>query len=262
MALSQLKIARDHLNIENRPEVSTENQQYEWRKLVGSIRRRVQRHGSSQTETAEQVPSNQPVRRKSSLTHAKLDFLRREKSREEDPSETPRKNDTKKENTLSKQKSVGFDFTIETPPINKPKESTTSKPNEQFASLIPKIDKDKLFVKSSDNIKGVRKSDSTKSKDGVKVQKSSNFSFRSNSNKKNDRGKTKEEKQVTRDDFLKATMRIFLVVSPPVGKMQVIKHDLSHYYLLTNYLEHDIFTTNNSFLLAPSILHKFTSTFF
>lgn len=31
----------------------------------------------------------------------------------------------------------------------------------------------------------------------------------------------KDERNANRDDFLKATMRIFLVVSPPVGKIQV-----------------------------------------
>lgn len=229
---SKLKIAKDLLNIENQPKLSTENQQYEWRKLVGSIRRRVQRHGTSQAETSEPVPSHQPVRRKSSLTHTKLDFLRKEKSRDDtDSSETQRKNENKKEMTLAKQKSVGFDFGTDNPQTSRPKFDTAStKQNEQHVNT--KIDKDKLFVKNSDSIKGVRKSDSTKSKDNVKVQKSSNFSLRSNSSKsaKSDCAKIKEEKHMNRDDFLKATMRIFLVVSPPVGKMQVIKRSCIFFF--------------------------------
>lgn len=121
--------------------------------------------------------------------------------------------------TLSKQKSVGFDFGPENPQFSRPKNDT--------AKVEPpvniKIDKDKLFVKSSDNVKGVRKSDSTKSKDNVKVQKPSNFSFRSNSSRSGTKAEARKIKdQKNRDDFLKATMRIFLVVSPPVGKMQVI----------------------------------------
>lgn len=65
--------------------------------------------------------------------------------------------------------------------------------------------------------KGVRKSDKSDKKSSCKTISSKSF-----------RGSvarhgTKEEKNVNvnRDDFLKATMRIFLVVSPPVGKMQV-----------------------------------------
>lgn len=38
----------------------------------------------------------------------------------------------------------------------------------------------------------------------------------------------KEQKARNKDDFLKATMRIFLVVSPPVGKIQV-----KHFYIYT-----------------------------
>lgn len=222
LSASQLKIARNHLGIENQPALSTENQQYEWRRLVGSIRRRVQRHAPTQAETPEPVQPQQPIRRKSSLTTSKLDFLRREKSKEEDKTDSihEKKCDAKKEMTLSKQRSVGFDF--ETPQTSRPKHDIkySAKPE---SPINIKIEKDKLFVKSSDNTKGVRKSDSTKSKDNVKVQKSSNFSFRSNSSKsgtsKGEARKIKEQKN--RDDFLKATMRIFLVVSPPVGKMQV-----------------------------------------
>lgn len=146
-----------------------------------------------------------------------MDFLRREKSKEE----VDEQKKDKKDLTLSKQKSVGFDFGPESPQIRPKLEVGSMKTID-----VHKVDKDKLFVKNSDNHKGVRKSDSTKSKDHVKVQKSSNFSFRSNSSKsdkgsKSDSGKNKEEKTMNRDDFLKATMRIFLVVSPPVGKIQV-----------------------------------------
>lgn len=239
LSISQLKIAKNHLSIESQPAVSTESQQYEWRRLVGSIRRRVQRHGTTSTETPEQVPSHQPVRRKSSLTHTKLDFLRREKSKDDDDSPGIKK-DSKKDLTLAKQKSVGFDFGPESPQSTRPKLEVGSNKSTD----VNKIDKDKLFVKNSDSFKGVRKSDSTKSKDNVKVQKSSNFSFRSNSSKsektgKSDCGKSKDEKSMNRDDFLKATMRIFLVVSPPVGKMQVNKHVF--YLSLINFFYKNIF---------------------
>lgn len=113
---------------------------------------------------------------------------------------------------LSKQKSVGFDIDASTNDVN----------------IDSRIDPDKLFVKSNDSYKGVRKSDNSKqpTKDnGAKVQKSSNFSFKSSVSKSGKssaiRGRFKDSKQMNRDDFLKATMRIFLVVSPPVGKMQV-----------------------------------------
>lgn len=259
MSLNQLKIARDTLNIDPQPPVSTENQQYEWRRLVGSIRRRVQRHGTSTTtETPETEPSHQPIRRKSSLTHhSKLDFFRREKSRDE-PTDLEKSSNITNTTTITtsssgasnsnskkapsgkdqqvpwaKQRCVGFDIGTETSRGGRATDLCDTK------HVNTKIDKDKLFVKSSDsyNIKGVRKSDSVKpSKDTVKVQKPSNFSFRTNLSKSGSKassnsgggaggggicGRLKEERHMNRDDFLKATMRIFLVVSPPVGKMQV-----------------------------------------
>lgn len=256
MSLNQLKIARDTLNIDPQPPVSTENQQYEWRRLVGSIRRRVQRHGTSTTtETPETEPSHQPIRRKSSLTHhSKLDFFRREKSRDE-PTDLDKSSNITNTTTITsgasnsngnskkapsakdqqvpwaKQRCVGFDIGTET--------SRGGLCDTKHVNT--KIDKDKLFVKSSDsyNSKGVRKSDSVKpSKDTVKVQKPSNFSFRTNLSKSGSKtssgsggicGRLKEERHMNRDDFLKATMRIFLVVSPPVGKMQV--HLQIHTYI-------------------------------
>lgn len=217
-----MKIARNRLGIENQPALSTENQQYEWRRLVGSIRRRVQRH-ATQAETPEPVQPQQPIRRKSSLTTSKLDFLRREKSKEEPSDSTTEKRTDAKDMTLSKQKSVGFDFGTENPQTSRPKYDAPKHNSASTKTEVNiKIDKDMLFVRSSDNIKGVRKSDSTKSKDNVKVQKSSNFSFRSNCNKSGTKAEARKMKeQKNREDFLRATMRIFLVVSPPVGKMQV-----------------------------------------
>lgn len=254
---SAVKIARENLLPERQTATaSTESQQYEWKKLVGSIRRRVQRHATtaSESDTAsregerdvESSPGSSPstvtvplpgaaLKRKSSLTqHSKLDFFRREKSRE-DPdygSSNSADGKNKKGNQkggfgLSKQKSVGFDMDHE-------------EDNKKTGS---KIDPEKLCVKktsdnyNSSNNKGVRKSDHNKSKDKdnatPKVSKSSNFSFRTSVNKSGKTGpmsgRFKDTKQMNRDDFLKATMRIFLVVSPPVGKMQVIL------YLLFNF---------------------------
>lgn len=216
---SRAKISKSSLLLKLESTSSTENQAYEWRKLVGSIRRRMTRHGTStQAKTPPELTQTQePIRRKSSLTHAKLDFLRREKSRDDPDCEQAKKASM----TLSKQKSVGFDIGPESPKSGvRPKLESAAK-----SEPVNKIDKDKLFVKCGD--KGVRKSDSVKTKDNIKVQKSSNFSFRSNICKSGS-GKMKEEKN--RDDFLKATMRIFLVVSPPVGKMQVIKKNASHQF--------------------------------
>lgn len=74
--------------------------------------------------------------------------------------------------------------------------------------------------------KGVRKSDKIKDSD-----KSHKISFKNSGAKikSGTNSKTKEDKGVNRDDFLKATMRIFLVVSPPVGKMQVRQKFYFHY---------------------------------
>lgn len=67
---------------------------------------------------------------------------------------------------------------------------------------------DCLVAPSSSSVinKGVRKSDKSDKK---------SKSFRGSV------GRHGTKDNVNRDDFLKATMRIFLVVSPPVGKMQV-----------------------------------------
>lgn len=224
MSSIELKIAKNNLGIDNQgTTLSTENQQYEWRKIVGSIRRRVQRNVTSQAEAPESVQSDQPIRRKSSLTASKLDFLRREKSKDETTSSFE-----KKDMTLSKQKSVGFEFD---PQKNRPnKEPISTKTDVNI-----RIDKYISSSKNSDSSsKGVRKSElniTNKTKDNPKVQKS-NFSFKSSKSgaKNTDSKKTRQEKN--RDDFLKATMRIFLVVSPPVGKMQVIYKIIINFFLL------------------------------
>lgn len=70
---------------------------------------------------------------------------------------------------------------------------------------------------SSFNLRGLRKNDkilSSSSSPGGDA-KTAKVSF---SQKKMNK---RDERNANRDDFLKATMRIFLVVSPPVGKIQV-----------------------------------------
>lgn len=71
-----LKIARESLNIET---TDQEGRPHEWRRLVGSIRRRVQRHASSSgsqetpsTTTTGNVSPLQPISRKNSLTQSRL----------------------------------------------------------------------------------------------------------------------------------------------------------------------------------------------
>lgn len=117
--------------------------------------------------------------------------------------------------TLSKQRSVGFVYDQK----QRPNVETINKQTKPDVNI--KIDK-LVSIKHSD--KGVRKSDphnkNLTHKDNVKVQKT-NFSLKSSKSAKSDAKKSQQDKN--RDDFLKATMRIFLVVSPPVGKMQVTK---------------------------------------
>lgn len=196
----------------------------------------MQRHGASSSECAtpqEKAATGEPSR-KGSLTQGKRDLFRREKSRDDgdvDKKKPPMDRCDSLEHRvppLTKQKSIGLDAAA----------STNSNGKSDFFKSLSK-DKSKgpgggdtkpscsQSVKSSTS--GVRKSDSAtlKTKDQSKV-KSSNFSFRTSKGVKSGGGsflggKGKEDKkQINRDDFLKATMRIFLVVSPPVGKMQVI----------------------------------------
>lgn len=153
------------------------------------------------------------------LAKARFDLFRKEKSRD-DSSETPKEG--KAENKLRRQKSI---------------EGSTSRTGDYFKALSFRDKTKSASVRNVDVVtsskqqnpastssctttssKGVRKSDKTKDSD-----KSHKISFKSSSGKAKGGAspKAKEEKGANRDDFLKATMRIFLVVSPPVGKMQV-----------------------------------------
>lgn len=176
-----IKIARESLNIEEEENLQ-EGQ--EWRKFVGSIRRKVQRHASSSSSTDQAVaqPKGEPVSRKNSLTKT----LKKEKSEE------------KYKN--NKQLSV----------------ETCSK-TDYFRALSFRDKTKSGAVKNADNLvalrmgeKGVRKSE----KPDIKPSLSFSRCKSSSSSPKGREG-------LKQDDFLKATMRIFLVVSPPVGKMQV-----------------------------------------
>lgn len=232
------KIARENLTIEE-PEVQQQQQQ-EWRKLVGSIRRRVQRHASTsgtqqqqqqeptstkilQQQHSEQQISPTLLPRKNSLTQTsgggggsvgRFDFfLKRERSKEEN--ETKDKNE-KKENRfmpLIKQKSVE-------PKPDLAKSLSFKEKTLKSTKNVPSPTSIKHFRKTSEKITG----DSGNEKKCFKLSlnKSKNV-------------QQKEEKN--RDDFLKATMRIFLVVSPPAGKIQVVT-----FYYYTPFFSH--FCTN------------------
>ncbi|KAJ8918332.1 hypothetical protein NQ315_008025 [Exocentrus adspersus] len=196
-----VKIARERPNIEGEQSSTPEDNQ-EWKKFVGSIRRKVQRHasGSSDQQTTAQ-PKGESVSRKNSLTHSKFDMFRKDKSED-------RKDKKSDKQPLTKQKSIGLEST------------STSKP-ELFKALSFRDKSKSVSVKHVDTLvapklgnhlqKGVRKSDK---KDSDRTVRPS-ISF---SRSKSSASKCKEG--LKQDDFLKATMRIFLVVSPPVGKMQ------------------------------------------
>lgn len=119
-------------------------------------------------------------------------MFRREKSCDKD-----KKSDKQ---PLVKQKSIGLD----------------SAKTDIFKALSFK-EKSKqtgsLLVSKSADQKVVRKSDK---KDSDKNIKSSTSFCRSKIS-----GSRSNKDGLKQDDFLKATMRIFLVVSPPVGRMQV-----------------------------------------
>ncbi|CAH0557706.1 unnamed protein product [Brassicogethes aeneus] len=203
------KIARESLNIEKEEKGGTgcgEGQhQQEWRRFVGSIRRKVQRHASGGQEQQASQAKGEPLVRKNSLTQSKFDLFKRDKSTEE-----AKKSDKQ---TLTKQKSIG-------------PEKTTTCDYFKALSFKDKSSKDspvaspKQGETSSVQQKGVRKSDKKdSSSDKAALKPSISFS----------RSKSSKSKEgLKQDDFLKATMRIFLVVSPPVGKMQVRSRSLNH----------------------------------
>lgn len=160
---------------------------------------------------------------------ARFDLFKKEKSRD-DSSETSKevKTETTSQIRLRRQKSI---------------EGSISRTSEYFKALSIRDRTKSASVKNVDVVsasklqqqqhqnpasipsfittssKGVRKSDKTKDSD-----KSHKISFKSSSSKTKGgiSPKKTSEKGANKDDFLKATMRIFLVVSPPVGKMQVL----------------------------------------
>lgn len=200
------KIARESLNIEKEPKETSEGNQ-EWKKFVGSIRRKVQRHASGITEnqTSSSQSKSQSLSGKNSLTHSKFEMMKRERSCDKEP----KTSDLTKKQPLVKQKSIGLE---------------TSAKTDLFKALSFKDKSKSVSVKNVDKLdapkmgeyfqKGVRKSDK---KDSEKNIKSSISFCRTKSS-----GVQKSKEGLKHDDFLKATMRIFLVVSPPAGKMQVI----------------------------------------
>lgn len=209
------KIARENVNIDREPKEPPEGNQ-EWRKLVGSIRRKVQRHASGSADN--QSPSgsqtkNLSISRKNSLTHS---LLKREKSCDKDAKTSDNKQ------PLTKQKSNGL-------------ETSSSTKTDLFKALSFRDKSKSVSVKNVNSVsgstsksretfvKGVRKSDKKDSDRNIK----SSISF--------SRGKSsgaKGKEGLKQDDFLKATMRIFLVVSPPAGKMQVI------FFIFSNVFHH------------------------
>lgn len=198
------KIARQNVNNETEPKEVPEGNQ-EWRRLVGSIRRKVQRHASGYSD--KQSPSSSQTKdvalsRKNSLTHS---LLKREKSCEKDV----KRSETQQ---LVKQKSDGLETTSTTKTdlfkaLSFRDKSTSASSKKVVCVTAPPSKSSEQFPK------GVRKSDKKDSDRNLKP----NISF--------SRGKCsgiKVKEGVKHDDFLKATMRIFLVVSPPAGKIQVI----------------------------------------
>lgn len=229
MSTKNSKIARESPTREEPSCLSPEGQQYEWRKLVGSIRRRVQRHAS--TSGSEATPDNgqssgtsNSQSRKNSLTRNKFDVFKWDKSKDElekcKKETKPDKSETKENQKilpLTKQKSVGPELTTTSSILNNFKSLTfKDKPSSPSIKNIDSLISPKLSKRTFLLNKSVRKSD---------PKCSGNFSSKANmtQDKKSLKvvQKLKEDKNTNRDDFLKATMRIFLVVSPPVGKIQV-----------------------------------------
>ncbi|KAF5299054.1 hypothetical protein FQA39_LY11600 [Lamprigera yunnana] len=222
-----MKIARENLTVKEKTSPLAEGQQYEWKKLVGSIRRRVQRNASTSCpsdSTDASVGDDAKIHRKNSLTRSKFDVFKWDKSKEDAPGvlEKGKKEACKTEKkemhrtfTLTKQKSIGSDLPSRNTKFkalsfrDKPK-STSFKNIDTLIS--PKSSKSSFILN-----RGVRKSDQSSDK----MQKSN---VKNSEQIKKSVGicqKLKGDKNVNKDDFLKATMRIFLVVSPPVGKLQV-----------------------------------------
>lgn len=182
---------------------TSQDQPYEWRRLVGSIRRRVQRHASNCTPSelssnskSSDFPQSSPlsqttsISRKGSLTHAFS--LRREKSRDsanlqDVDSSAATSSSSSSTREYFKLKSKNF-------------KSFNKSRDDGGGNKVKK----ELFGKMKDSFKGGNKADHAVDKPVKSKWLKSN-----------------EQTKVNRDDFLKATMRIFLVVSPPVGKLQV-----------------------------------------
>lgn len=163
----------------------------------------------------------------SASAKARSDLFKKEKSRD-DSSEASKeiKAETSSQSKLRRQKSI---------------EGSTSRTADYFKALSFRDKTKSASVKNVDVIsstkqqqqqqqilastssfistssKGVRKSDKIKDS-----EKSHKISFKSSSSSKTKGGANPKPREgANKDDFLKATMRIFLVVSPPVGKMQV-----------------------------------------
>lgn len=197
------------MNIDRESKEAPEGNQ-EWRKFVGSIRRKVQRHASGSSDnqsTSGSQTKNLSISRKNSLT---CSVLKREKSCDKET-----RNGEKQ--PLVKQKSNGLET------------SSTTK-TDLFKALSFRDKSKSVSVKNVGTassptpksgeqfVRGVRKCDKKDSDRNIKPSISL-------SRCKSSSGKGKEG--LKQDDFLKATMRIFLVVSPPAGKMQV-----THLFLL------------------------------
>lgn len=184
-----VKIARESLTIEESPPAPEGRHQLT--RFVGSIRRRVQRHASS-SGTADQPSSGQAagesLSRKNSLTQNLF------------------KKDEKKQ-TITKQKSIGDKTDLF--------KALTFKDKSKSSVSVKH---DSLAAPKGDLQKGVRKSDKKDSDRSLKSSLSKSKTSAQKQKSKEDKGGT----SVKQDDFLKATMRIFLVVSPPVGKLQVM----------------------------------------
>ncbi|XP_025830942.1 uncharacterized protein LOC108742195 isoform X2 [Agrilus planipennis] len=192
--------------------LSSNDNPYEWRKLVGSIRRKVQRNPTS-TNNGEKG-GNGSVSRKNSLTKSKFDLFKRETSREEIGIQH------RKEKGPTTSKDEG----------NVPSVSRTSKLVKQ-KSIELSPSKRNYFRKCYENEK--RKSNKVcHSNMDVSANKSTKTDVMLKSNRssfKNKKStKQKNQRNVSREDFLAATMRIFLVVSPPGGKIQVRSRSLNH----------------------------------
>lgn len=148
----------------------------------------------TEQQQSQQNAISPTIQRKNSLTQSsRFDFFKRERSKDE--YETKDKNERK----IIKQKS------IETKP--------------EFSKSLSFKEKTKM-TGSNKNITHCLQSPTTGFINMKKIEKLYNekkSGFKSSLTK----GKNVQKEEKNRDDFLKATMRIFLVVSPPAGKIQV-----------------------------------------